>query len=189
MVLPHINMNPPRAYTCSPPWTPLPPPSLYHPVGSSQCTSPKDPVSNLDWRFISYMILSETEIFLSHLARIRPKHTYFPDDSNGWPKWKITGLSHVLWDPTFQKLALVLIWFDHDTQDPNSCQAYQEGEASAGRACERVNHSPCAAGQQFISCLAPSAEPGNPMRTGTVSDLLRTPSPSIRHTSRHVSDT
>ena len=26
---------------------PLPAPSLYHPSGSSQCTSPKDPVSNL----------------------------------------------------------------------------------------------------------------------------------------------
>jgi len=41
LVLPHINMNPPRAYTCSPSWTPLPPPSPYHPSGSSQCTSPK----------------------------------------------------------------------------------------------------------------------------------------------------
>ena len=36
---------------------PLPPPSPYHPSGSSQCTSPKDPVSNLDWQFIPYMIL------------------------------------------------------------------------------------------------------------------------------------
>jgi len=45
LVLPYINMNPPRVYTCSPSWTPLPPPSLYHPSGSSQCTSPKHPVS------------------------------------------------------------------------------------------------------------------------------------------------
>ena len=44
MVLPYINMNPPQVYTCSPSWTLLPPPSLYHPSGSSQCTSPKHPV-------------------------------------------------------------------------------------------------------------------------------------------------
>ena len=36
---------------------PLPPPSPYHPSRSSQCTSPKHPVLNLDWQFISYMIL------------------------------------------------------------------------------------------------------------------------------------
>ena len=44
MVLPYINMNPPRVYTCSPSWTLLRPPSPYHPSGSSQCTSPKHPV-------------------------------------------------------------------------------------------------------------------------------------------------
>ena len=45
LVLPYINMNLPRVYTCSPSRTPLPPPSLYHLSGSSQCTSPKHPVS------------------------------------------------------------------------------------------------------------------------------------------------
>ena len=45
LVLPYINMHPPRVYTCSPSWTPLPPPSPYHPSASSQCTSPKLPVS------------------------------------------------------------------------------------------------------------------------------------------------
>ena len=52
-------MNLPRVYTCSPSWTPLPYPSPYHPSGSSQCTSPNIlyPASNLDWWFISYMIL------------------------------------------------------------------------------------------------------------------------------------
>ena len=45
MVLPHINMNLPRVYTCSPSWTPFPLPFPYHPSGSSQCTNPKHPVS------------------------------------------------------------------------------------------------------------------------------------------------
>ena len=45
LVLPYINMNPPRVYTCSQSWTLLPPPSPYHASGSSQCTSPKHPVS------------------------------------------------------------------------------------------------------------------------------------------------
>ena len=38
-------MNPPQVYMCSPSWTLFPPPSPYHPSGSSQCTSPKHPVS------------------------------------------------------------------------------------------------------------------------------------------------
>ena len=45
MVLPYIDMNPPQVYMCSPSWTSLPPPSLYHTSGSSQCTSPDYPVS------------------------------------------------------------------------------------------------------------------------------------------------
>ena len=44
LVLPYINMNPPRVYTCSQSWNPLPLPSPYHLSGSSQCTSPKHPV-------------------------------------------------------------------------------------------------------------------------------------------------
>ena len=38
---------------------PPPNPSPYHPSGSSQCTSPKLPVSCIepDWQFVSYMIL------------------------------------------------------------------------------------------------------------------------------------
>ena len=46
-------------YTCSQSWTPLPPPSPYHPSGSSQCTSPKHPVSCIKpgLVFVSYMIL------------------------------------------------------------------------------------------------------------------------------------
>ena len=46
-------MNPPRVYTCSPSRTPLPPPSPYHPSGSSQCTSPKHPVSCIEPRLVT----------------------------------------------------------------------------------------------------------------------------------------
>ena len=48
LVLPNIKRNPPQVYMCSPPWTLLPPPSPYHPSGSSQCTSPKHPVSCIE---------------------------------------------------------------------------------------------------------------------------------------------
>ena len=48
MVLPYIKMNLPQVYMCSLSWTLLPPPSPYHPSGSSQCTSPKHPVSCIE---------------------------------------------------------------------------------------------------------------------------------------------
>ena len=48
LVLPNIKMSPPQVYMCSPSWTLLAPPSPYHPSGSSQCTSPKHPVSMHD---------------------------------------------------------------------------------------------------------------------------------------------
>ena len=38
-------MNPTQVYMCSPSRALLPPPSPYHPSGSSLCTSPKHPVS------------------------------------------------------------------------------------------------------------------------------------------------
>ena len=48
LVLPNIKMNPPQVYMCSPSWTLLPPPSPFHPSGSSHCTSPKHPVSCIE---------------------------------------------------------------------------------------------------------------------------------------------
>ena len=48
LVLPNIEMNLPQVYMCSPSWTLLPPPSPYHPSGSSQCTSPKPQVSCIE---------------------------------------------------------------------------------------------------------------------------------------------
>ena len=49
-------MNPPRVYTCSPPWTPLPHTILLH-HPSAPAPSILYPASNLDWRFVSCMIL------------------------------------------------------------------------------------------------------------------------------------
>ena len=48
LILPYINMYLPRVYTCSPSWTLLPPVFQYHPSGSSQCSSPKLPVSCIE---------------------------------------------------------------------------------------------------------------------------------------------
>ena len=45
LALPYIKLNLPQVYMCSPSWTLLPSPSPYHPSRSSQCTSPKHPVS------------------------------------------------------------------------------------------------------------------------------------------------
>ena len=50
LVLPYIDMNPPRVYTSSQSWIPLPPPTPYHLSGSSLCTSPKHPVSCIEHR-------------------------------------------------------------------------------------------------------------------------------------------
>ena len=49
-------MNPPQVYTSSPSWTPLLPPSLYHPSGSSQWTSPKQPVSCIELGLVIHFI-------------------------------------------------------------------------------------------------------------------------------------
>ena len=48
-------MNPPRVYTISQSWIPLPPPTPYHLSGSSPCTSPKHPfkqVKSFIWKFL-----------------------------------------------------------------------------------------------------------------------------------------
>ena len=50
-------MNKPWVYMCPPSWAPLPPPSPSHPSGSSQCTSPKLPVSCIEPGLVSHMII------------------------------------------------------------------------------------------------------------------------------------
>ena len=48
LALPYINMHVPWVYMCSQSWTPLPPPSPFHPSGSSKYTSPKLPGSCIE---------------------------------------------------------------------------------------------------------------------------------------------
>ena len=71
-------MNPSQVYMCSPSWTLLPSPSPYHPSGSSQCTSPKHPVSciepGLASRFIHDIFHVSMLIFKSNfkfIAKLR----------------------------------------------------------------------------------------------------------------------
>ena len=56
LVLPYFNMNLPWVYMSSQSWTPLPPPSSYHVSGSSECTSPKHPVSWIKTRLAIHFL-------------------------------------------------------------------------------------------------------------------------------------
>ena len=72
LVLPYIEMNPPQAYTCSPSWTFLPPPSPYHPSGSSQCTSPKHPVLCIEPGLATHFIYDIIHISMPFSQIISP---------------------------------------------------------------------------------------------------------------------
>ena len=71
-VLPNIEMNPPQVYMCSPSWTLLPPPSAYHPSGSSQCTSPKHPVSCIEPRLVICFIHDSIHVSVPFSQIISP---------------------------------------------------------------------------------------------------------------------
>ena len=64
-------MNPPQVYMCSPSWTLLPPPSPYHPSGSSQCTSPKHPVSRIEPELATRSIYD-----IIHISSHSPKSSH-----------------------------------------------------------------------------------------------------------------
>ena len=63
-------MNPPQVYMCSPSRTPLPPPSPFHPSGSSQCTSPKHPVSCIEPGLATRFIHDIVHNFEHYFARM-----------------------------------------------------------------------------------------------------------------------
>ena len=72
-------------YTCSSYWIPLPPSSPYHPSGSSQCTSPKHPVSciepGLAIRFlydIIYVSMLFSQIIPTSPSPTESKRLFYP---------------------------------------------------------------------------------------------------------------
>ena len=72
LVLPYIDINPPQVYMSSQPWTPLPPPSPYHLSGSSQCTSPRHPVSCIEPRLAIRFLHENMHVSMSFSQIIPP---------------------------------------------------------------------------------------------------------------------
>ena len=70
-------MNPPQVYMCFPSGTLLPPPSPYHPSGSSQCTSPKHPVSCIEPELAARFIYDIIHVSIPFSQIIPPSPTHF----------------------------------------------------------------------------------------------------------------
>ena len=76
----YIDMNPPQVHMCSQPWTPFPPPSPYHLSGSSQCSSPKHPVSCIEPRLAIRFLHDIIHVSMSSSQIIPPSLS--PTESN-----------------------------------------------------------------------------------------------------------
>jgi len=72
LVLPYIKMNLSQVYMHSPSWTLLPPPSPYHSSGSTQCTSPKHPVSCIEPGLVTRFIYDIIHISMPFSQIIPP---------------------------------------------------------------------------------------------------------------------
>ena len=81
LVLPYINMNPPWVYTCSQSRIPLPPPSPYQPSVSSQCTSPKHPVSCIEHRLTFHFLHDSIHVSMPFSQIIPPSPSFSESNS------------------------------------------------------------------------------------------------------------
>ena len=77
LVLPYIDMNQPWVYMSSQAWTPLLSPSPYHLSGSSQCTSPKHPVSCIEPRLAIHFLHDSIHVSMpfSQIIPLSPSPT------------------------------------------------------------------------------------------------------------------
>ena len=81
LVLPYIDMNPPRVYMSSQNWTPLPPPTPCHLSGSSPCTSPKHPVSCIEHRLAVHFLRDSIHVSIPFSQIIPPSPSPSPSES------------------------------------------------------------------------------------------------------------
>ena len=62
-------------YMCSPSWSPLPPPSPFHPSGSSQCTSPEHPVPCIEPGLAIRFTYDNIHVSMPFSQSIPPSHS------------------------------------------------------------------------------------------------------------------
>ena len=75
-------MNPPQVYMCSPSCTLLPTPYPFHPSGSSQCTSPKHPVSCIEPGLATRFIHDILHVSMPFSILFYMPKSHCPDYSN-----------------------------------------------------------------------------------------------------------
>ena len=93
-VLLYIDMNPPWVYMSSQSWTPLPPRSLYHLSGLSQCTSPKNPVSCIEPRLAIRSLVAQR---LKPLSPMRETRVWSLGQEDPLEKEMVTCSSILAW--------------------------------------------------------------------------------------------
>ena len=75
LVLPYIDVNPPRVYMRSQTWTPLSPPSPQHPSRSSLCTSPEHAISCIGHRLAIRFLHDSIQIYSYSSCSLRTMWT------------------------------------------------------------------------------------------------------------------